>query len=166
MPARTEIASIDDPSERTRAVRDALIEAGHPDTVRRLDPSPTAAAAAAALGCEVGAIANSLVFMADGEPLLVMSSGAHRVDTAGLAARIGKRSITRATPAQVRAASGQVIGGVSPVGHPAPLETVVDESLRDHPDLYAAAGEHDTIFRTTFDDLVRLTGGRVVKTAP
>ncbi|GAA4399233.1 YbaK/EbsC family protein [Tsukamurella soli] len=152
-------------SARTREVIAALAAAGHPNTVQRTDSAPTATAAAAALGCAVGAITNSLVFMADAAPLLVLSSGAHRVDTAGLAARLGRTRIKRATPEQVRVASGQVIGGVSPVGHPAPLETVIDESLRDYPTLYAAAGEHDAIFATTFDALVALTGARVVQTA-
>lgn len=152
-------------SPRTEAVRVDLAAAGHPDTVRLVpDGATTAAAAAAALGCEVGAIANSLVFLADGAPLLVLSSGRHRVDTAGLAERLGYGRISRAKPEDVAAATGQVIGGVSPVGHPGPLVTVIDESLQDYPDLFAAAGTHDTIFRTDFDALVRLTGARIVRT--
>lgn len=153
-------------SDRTETVRAALAAAGHPDTVRLVpDGAKTAAEAAAALGCEVGAIANSLVFLADGAPLLILSSGRHRVDTAGLAERLGYGAITRARPDDVAAATGQVIGGVSPVGHPAPLVTVIDESLRDYPDLYAAAGTHDTIFRTDFAALVALTGARIVMTS-
>ena len=93
------------------------------------DAAATAPLAAAALGVEVGAIANSLVFWSDGEPLLVMTSGAHRVDTAALAARLGREKIQRATPEQVREATGQAIGGVAPTGHPAPLTTIVDEDL-------------------------------------
>ena len=65
----------------------------------------------------------------------------------------------------VVAATGQVIGGVSPVGHPAPLVIVIDESLRAYPDLYAAAGTHDTLFRTDFEALVALTGARIVMTS-
>ncbi|MDP0396883.1 YbaK/EbsC family protein [Tsukamurella strandjordii] len=153
-------------SRRTETVRTALAAAGHPDTVRFVPGgAATAAEAAAALGCEVGAIANSLVFLADGAPLLVLSSGRHRVDTAGLAERLGYGRITRAKPDDVAAATGQVIGGVSPVGHPAPLVTVIDESLRQYPDLYAAAGTHDTIFRTDFDALVALTGAGIVRTS-
>ncbi len=153
-------------SARTDAVRAALAAAGHPDTVVHVPAgAKTAAEAAAALGCAVGAIANSLIFLADGAPLLVLSSGAHRVDTAGLAERLGYGAITRATPDDVVAATGQVIGGVSPVGHPAPLVTVIDESLREYPDLYAAAGTHDTLFRTDFDALVALTGARIVRTS-
>ncbi|GAA1086693.1 YbaK/EbsC family protein [Tsukamurella spumae] len=153
-------------SARTETVRAALAAAGHPDTVRLVpDGAKTAAEAAAALGCEVGAIANSLIFLADGAPLLVLSSGRHRVDTAGLAQRLGVGRISRAKPDDVVAATGQVIGGVSPVGHPARLDTVIDESLRDYPDLYAAAGTHDTIFRTDFAALVALTGARIVTTS-
>lgn len=129
------------------------------------DSTRTAADAAAALGCEVGAIANSLVFLADGEPLLVMTSGAHKVDVVALAQRLGVGKISRATPEQVRAATGQVIGGVAPIGHPAPLTTVVDEALRDYPQLWAAAGTPHTVFALTFDDLVVLTGGRVERVA-
>src|ERR1700748_30862 len=90
------------------------------------EPAPTAATAAAQLGCEVGAIANSLVFDADGAPLLVMTSGAHRVDTSRVAALIGAAAVGRADARSVRSWTGQVIGGVAPVGHPAPLRTLVD----------------------------------------
>lgn len=127
------------------------------------DAASTAALAAAALGIEVGAIANSLVFWSDGEPLLVMTSGAHRVDTAALAARIGRESIRRATPEQVRDATGQAIGGVAPTGHPAPLVTVIDEDLAGYPEIWAAGGTPHTVFPFTFDELVALTGGTVVK---
>ncbi|HET7012536.1 MAG TPA: YbaK/EbsC family protein, partial [Streptosporangiaceae bacterium] len=90
-----------------------LREQGVTGQVRELpEPAPTAASAAAQLGCEVGAIANSLLFDADGEPLLIMTSGAHRVDTAKAAALIGAEQVRRASPDFVRAATGQVIGGV------------------------------------------------------
>jgi prolyl-tRNA editing enzyme YbaK/EbsC (Cys-tRNA(Pro) deacylase) len=147
---------------RSVVVAQALADAGVRGTVVELpDSARTAAEAAAALGCQVGQIANSLVFWADGHPLLVMTSGRHRVDTAALARRLGRASIHRATPEQVRAATGQAIGGVAPVGHPAPLETVVDESLAEHQEIWAAAGTPHTVFPTTFDELVRLTGGAV-----
>jgi prolyl-tRNA editing enzyme YbaK/EbsC (Cys-tRNA(Pro) deacylase) len=128
--------------------------------VRRFDnPVPTAAAAAAALGCEVGAIANSLVFDADGAPLLVLASGAHRVDTGKVAALIGAARVRRASPDFVLAATGQEVGGVAPVGHPAPLRTVVDAALAAFPLLWAGGGDHHTMFSATYDDLLRLTGG-------
>src|SRR5204862_5777922 len=107
-----------------QAVQDALESAGATGQVRVLpDAVTTAAAAAAALGVEVGQIANSLVFDADGEPLLVLTSCAHRVDTAKAAALTGAASVKRATPEFVREHTGQAIGGVAPVGHPKPLRT-------------------------------------------
>ncbi|MFT4211017.1 MAG: YbaK/EbsC family protein [Microbacterium sp.] len=147
---------------RSLLVQRALRRAGIDSEIIVLpDAAATAAAAAAALGADVGAIANSLVFDGDGEPLLVMTSGAHRVDTGALAARLGRGRIRRATPEQVRAATGQVIGGVAPTGHPAPIETIVDEALAVHPLLWAAAGTPHTMFALTFDQLVALTGGTV-----
>ena len=149
---------------RSRIVHDALRAAGITgDIVVLPDAASTAALAAAALGVEVGAIANSLVFWSDGEPLLVMTSGAHRVDTKALAERLGRTSIVRATPEQVREATGQAIGGVAPTGHPAPLTTVVDEALAQYPEIWAAGGTPHTVFPMTFDQLVRLTGGTVMK---
>jgi prolyl-tRNA editing enzyme YbaK/EbsC (Cys-tRNA(Pro) deacylase) len=103
------------------AVAAALALAGATGEVRELaDSARTAAQAAAALGCTVGAIANSLVFMADEHPVLILTSGAHRVDTAHVAGQLGVGAVRRATPEQVRAATGQPIGGVAPVGHPRP----------------------------------------------
>ncbi|MDQ1127866.1 prolyl-tRNA editing enzyme YbaK/EbsC (Cys-tRNA(Pro) deacylase) [Microbacterium sp. SORGH_AS 505] len=148
---------------RSRLVHDALRAAGISGEIVVLpDAASTAVLAAEALGVEVGAIANSLVFQCDGRPLLVMTSGAHRVDTAALAARIGRGKISRATPEQVRDATGQAIGGVAPTGHPAPLETLVDEDLAGYSEIWAAGGTPHTVFPMTFDELVRLTGGRVV----
>ena len=137
----------------------ALVQHGATGEVRWLDDSAkTAAEAAAALGIEVGAIANSLVFALDGAPLLVMTSGSHRVDTAWLGDQLGG-TITRADADLVKAATGQVIGGVAPVGHPAPLRTIVDTQLADYREVWAAAGHAHTVFPTTFDELVRMTGG-------
>ncbi len=149
---------------RSRLVHDALRRAGIAgDLVVLPDAASTAPLAAAALGVEVGAIANSLVFWSDGEPLLVMTSGAHRVDTAALAQRLARTKIARATPEQVRDATGQAIGGVAPTGHPAPIATIVDEDLARHPELWAAGGTPHTVFPLTFDELVRVTGGTVAK---
>lgn len=149
---------------RAQGVAVALADAGVPGPVRVLpDAARTAAEAAAALGCEVGAIANSLVFWSDDAPLLVMTSGAHRVDTAALAARTGRGALHRATPEQVRAATGQAIGGVAPLGHPEPLPTLVDEALREHGTVWTAAGHPHTVVPMTFADLVRITRGTVVR---
>lgn len=146
--------------ERSRLVAAALAAAGARGAIRQLDDSTrTAADAAAALGCAVGAIANSLVFVGDDGPVLVMTSGAHRVDTAVVAGLLGLADLRKATPEEVRAATGQAIGGVAPVGHPAPLRALVDVALADHERIWAAAGTPRTIFPTTYDELVRLTGG-------
>ncbi|MEV7694107.1 YbaK/EbsC family protein [Microbacterium sp. NPDC089189] len=147
---------------RSRLVADALAAAGITGGIRVLpDAASTAAAAASALQVEVGAIANSLVFWSDGEPLLVMTSGAHRVDTAALAKRLGRESIQRASVEQVREATGQAIGGVAPTGHPAPLTTIVDEDLAAFEEIWAAGGTPHTLFPLTFAELVALTGGTV-----
>jgi prolyl-tRNA editing enzyme YbaK/EbsC (Cys-tRNA(Pro) deacylase) len=128
--------------------------------VRELpEPAPTAAAAAAQLGCEVGAIANSLIFNADGEPLLILTSGAHRVDTARIAQQHGFASVRRADPEFVRAATGQVIGGVAPVGHLAPIRTLVDVWLDKYDVVWAAGGHQNTVFPTSYAELLRLTSG-------
>ncbi|WP_113703482.1 YbaK/EbsC family protein [Nonomuraea lactucae] len=126
------------------------------------EKAPTAATAAAQIGCEVGAIANSLVFDADGAPLLVLTSGAHRVDVELIARTAGVGTVRRATPEFVRQATGQPIGGVAPVGHPAPVRTLVDNWLGKHGVVWAAGGHPHTIFPTTFDELVRITGGTPV----
>ncbi|MEV7828410.1 YbaK/EbsC family protein [Microbacterium enclense] len=147
---------------RSRLVAASLEAAGIPGRIVVLpDAASTAALAAAALGVEVGAIANSLVFWSDDAPLLVMTSGAHRVDTAALAKRLGRGGIRRATPEQVLTATGQPIGGVAPTGHPAPLTTVVDEALAAFPEIWAAGGTPHTVFPLTFDELVGLTSGTV-----
>jgi prolyl-tRNA editing enzyme YbaK/EbsC (Cys-tRNA(Pro) deacylase) len=128
--------------------------------VRELpERAATAAAAAAQLGCEVGAIANSLVFSADGSPLLVMTSGAHRVDTARVAALVGASAVKRADADSVRAWTGQVIGGVAPVGHPAPIRTLVDTWLDKYDVIWAAAGHPHTVFPTSYAELIRITNG-------
>lgn len=123
-----------------------------PDTVH------TAVLAAEALGCEVGAIANSLVFDIGGTPVLILTSGAHRVDTAKVADHIGVERLTRAKPDFVKQHTGQVIGGVSPIDHPAPLPTWIDSWLRNHEVVWAAAGHPAAVFSTTFDELVAMTG--------
>ena len=140
------------------AVETALRDAGITPRVRVLpSTAPTAAAAAEQIGCPVAAIANSLIFDAAGSPLLVLTSGGHRVDTAKLAALLGLPKLSRATPDFVRAHTGQVIGGVAPVGHPAPIRTLIDQSLAGHQEIWAAAGHPHTVFPITFAELVDLT---------
>jgi len=141
-------------------VSSALRAYGATGAVRELpEPAPTAATAAAQLGCEVGAIANSLLFNADGGPLLIMTSGAHRVDTAKVAAQLGISVLQRADPEFVLASTGQRIGGVAPVGHPQPIRTLVDTWLENFDVVWAAGGHAHTVFPTSFTELVRITGG-------
>ncbi|MCW2541345.1 MAG: hypothetical protein JWN95_3070 [Frankiales bacterium] len=142
-------------------IDELLAAAGIPGRVVVYDEAaPTAVAAAALVGCEVGAIVNSLIFAtAEGDPLLVLTSGAHRVDTGKVAALIGTARLRRADPDFVRRHTSQVIGGVSPVGHPTPIRTLVDEELRAFPELWAAGGIPHAVFPISYPDLVRLTQG-------
>jgi prolyl-tRNA editing enzyme YbaK/EbsC (Cys-tRNA(Pro) deacylase) len=120
----------------------------------------TARLAAQFLGCELGQIANSLVFRAkpSDAAILVMSSGARRVDMARLAAVAGEE-IVKADADFVRAATGLAIGGVAPVGHTGTLRTFVERSLAEWPEIWAAAGHPSTVFRLTYAELVRITAG-------
>ena len=126
------------------------------------DSVHTAALAAAALGCEVGAIANSLLFDAGGSPVLILTSGSHRVDTDKVAATIGTGALKRAKPEFVREHTGQVIGGVSPIGHPAPVPTWLDTWLERYDVVWAAAGHPAAVFSTTYAELAELTGAPTV----
>jgi prolyl-tRNA editing enzyme YbaK/EbsC (Cys-tRNA(Pro) deacylase) len=135
------------------------------EVVELPEPAPTAAAAAAQLGCEVGAIANSLVFNADSAPLLILTSGAHRVDTGKVAALLGIGSLRRADPEFVRVSTGQTIGGVAPVGHPGPVRTVVDTWLESYDVVWAAAGHAHAVFPSSFAELIRITGGTPTEVA-
>lgn len=145
----------------------ALRAHGADGEVRTLTEAvPTAAAAAEQLGCAPGAIANSLVFVVPGEepePVLILTSGAHRVDTGRVAGLLGVPKLKRATPEQVLAATGQEVGGCAPVGHPGPLRTVVDTWLGKHEVVWAGGGDKHTMIATTLDELVRLTGGTVAE---
>jgi prolyl-tRNA editing enzyme YbaK/EbsC (Cys-tRNA(Pro) deacylase) len=127
------------------------------------DSVHTAALAAEALGCEVGAIANSLLFDASGSPVLILTSGAHRVDTTATAERVGVPALARATPDFVRHHTGQVIGGVSPLGHPSPVPTWIDVELRRYDEIWAAAGHPAAVFSTTYDELLAMTGAGQVR---
>jgi prolyl-tRNA editing enzyme YbaK/EbsC (Cys-tRNA(Pro) deacylase) len=147
--------------------RDEHARRGGTGEIRVLpDSAHTAALAAEALGCEVGAIANSLVFDVGGDPLLVLTSGAHRVEEARVASLLGVPAITRATPDFVRRHTGQAIGGVAPIGHPEPIGTLVDVELARHRQVWAAAGHPHTVFPTSYDELLRLTEGSPAEVGP
>ena len=150
-------------------VRQSLLAHGHADTIEVLaDSARTAAQAAQALGCDVGQIASSIVFSADSDagltPVLVVTSGRHRVDTDRVAASLGLPALHRVDADFVRLWSDFAIGGVSPVGWMSVhdlsvLRTVVDVALAEYPRCWAAAGHPHTVFATTHADLVRMTGG-------
>ena len=142
------------------AVNQILQAAGLTGRVRMLDEAvSTARAAAQYVGCPVGAIANSLIFATDGgEALLIMTSGAHRVDMIKVGEQFGVE-LHRASPEFVREHTGQPIGGVAPVGHPKPIRTIVDRALAEFDELWAAGGIPHAIFPLTYRELLTLTGG-------
>jgi prolyl-tRNA editing enzyme YbaK/EbsC (Cys-tRNA(Pro) deacylase) len=162
-------------------VRAALAELGASrEPVALADSARTAAQAAQSLGVEVGQIASSLVFCpvatpdldrgrheraADVQPLLVITSGAHRVDLQKVADLLGITGLERATPDQVRESTGFAIGGVAPVGHPEPVATLVDVDLARYDVVWAAAGHPHVVFPTTYSELVRITGGQAAEVA-
>ena len=151
---------------RVAAVSTLLAEAGATGEVRVLPAEVrTAAAAGAALGVPTGAIVNSLVFAVDEIPLLVLTSGAHRVDEPKVAEFLGVPRIQRADPEFVLQHTGQVIGGVAPIGHPAPIGTLVDVELARYEQVWAAAGHPAAVFPTTFDELIRITEGTPAEVA-
>jgi prolyl-tRNA editing enzyme YbaK/EbsC (Cys-tRNA(Pro) deacylase) len=148
---------------RITAFRTALTESGGTGEIRVLpDSVHTAKLAAEALGCEVGAIANSLLFDAAGTPVLVLTSGAHRVDTAKVAAELGFERLDRASSDFVTEHTGQVIGGVSPIAHPQPVPTYLDRALAQYPVLWAAAGHPAAVFSTSYDELRAMTGAKEI----
>lgn len=141
-------------------VRAALAEHGLHDRIHEFTVDvPTAVAAAEHLGCDLGAIANSLVFRAGDEPVLVMSSGAHRVDVSMAGPAFGVERLRRADAATVLAATGQEVGGCAPLGHPCVLRTVVDSDLAGYERLWAGAGEKHAMLWLTYDELLTITGG-------
>jgi prolyl-tRNA editing enzyme YbaK/EbsC (Cys-tRNA(Pro) deacylase) len=141
-------------------VHEALRQAGvEADIVETEESSPTAVRAAEQLGISVGQIANSLIFSADGAPVLILASGAHKVDTDVIAGFLGAQSVHRPDADFVREHTGQPIGGVAPLGHPKPIRTIVDEALAQYDVVWAAGGHPHYVFPTTFDELVRITNG-------
>jgi prolyl-tRNA editing enzyme YbaK/EbsC (Cys-tRNA(Pro) deacylase) len=149
-------------------MREKVIEAartlGLDVDVKTLEqPTRTVAEAAKALGVPEAAIAKSLVFLADGEPLVVIASGAHRVDTDVLALACDCAVIDKATPGDVRAATGFPVGGVPPFGHGLPL--LMDETLLEQDVVYAAGGDGNTLFAVDPRRLAEATGARLVRIA-
>ena len=149
--------------ESARRVQAALDASGIPLQVREFPASTkTSQEAAVAVGCAVAQIAKSMIFRAStsDRPVLVVASGANRVDEKKVAALLGEK-IERATPDFVRTRTGFAIGGVPPVGHLEPPVTLIDEDLMRIEVLWAAAGTPNAVFRLTPAELVQLTGGQV-----
>jgi len=143
--------------DRVRAV---LRDAGLDAEIREFpDGTRTAPEAAAAVGCEVAQICKSLVFRVGDAPLLIVASGANRVDEARFGA-------VKADARWVREQTGFAIGGVPPVGHARPIDTVVDEDLLRHDVVWAAAGTPRAVFAIAPDRLVAVTGARVARVSP
>jgi prolyl-tRNA editing enzyme YbaK/EbsC (Cys-tRNA(Pro) deacylase) len=155
-----------DPVDRVRA---ALAEAGlDPRLVRELPAdTSTAEAAAEAVGAPVGSIVKSLIFLAEGTPLLVLVAGDRRADVKRLRAILGlsKRHLRIARPSEVRELTGFEVGGVPPVGHAVPPRTMVDSSLGRFQDLWAAAGTGHAVFPITYRRMVEITRGQVMDLA-
>jgi prolyl-tRNA editing enzyme YbaK/EbsC (Cys-tRNA(Pro) deacylase) len=151
-------------SPSAQTVQDALWRLGFPYEVREsANPTRSAQDAARLVGCEVGRIVKSLVFRGarTGRAVLVIASGANRVDEARLADLVGE-PVAKADADFVREQTGFAIGGVPPLGHPNAIESVIDEDLLDYDEIWAAAGTPNALFRFRASDLVRMTGGRVV----
>lgn len=154
-------------SPTAQRVQDALSAAGVATRIVEYDvPARTSAEAAAVLGCEVGQIAKSLVFRAtSAKPVLVIASGAFRVDEQKVGALVGE-PVAKADAAFVRAVTGYAIGGIPPVAHAQALTTLVDRNLLRHQTVYAAGGIPHAMFPIAPGDLVRICGGTVADVTP
>ncbi len=144
-------------------VQDALYARGFTNQVIELpDSTRTAAEAAAAVGCTVGQIAKSLIFIGKqtGQGVLAIASGANRVDEKAVQALVGEK-IGKADADAVRLLTGYVIGGVPPLGHAQALATYIDEDLLQYEQIWAAAGHPNAVFALTGEELVAMTGGQV-----
>ncbi|MFF9285701.1 YbaK/EbsC family protein [Streptomyces griseosporeus] len=131
-------------------------------TRRFPDATRTAAEAAAAVGCELSQICKSLVFAADGEPVLVLMDGASRVDVAAVREVLGAGKVTRADAGVVRETTGFAIGGVPPFGHRTRTRVLADRSLLEHDVVWAAAGDPHAVFPIAPRDLVTHAGATLV----
>ena len=142
---------------------DSALLLGIEPRIRRFpEGTKTAADAARAIGCDVAQIVKTLVFMADGRPVIAFTSGANRVDPSKLAAVSGASEARRASPEEARAATGFAVGGTPPFGHPASLPAYVDPSLFAFQEVWAAAGTPDSVFPLPPSELRRATGAEPV----
>ena len=151
-------------SPSAQKVQETLTQQGFACQVMELpDSTRTSPEAAQAVGCQVGQIAKSLIFRArqSDRPILVIASGANRVNEKKLAALLGE-PIERADADWVRERTGFAVGGIPPVGHSEPLTTFVDQDLMQYAEIWAAAGTPHAVFCLTPTDLARMTGGSVI----
>jgi prolyl-tRNA editing enzyme YbaK/EbsC (Cys-tRNA(Pro) deacylase) len=158
-----DMADIENLHPSARQVAEALVSRGVEGPFLEYKASTkTASDAARALECDVGAIASCLVFVLDDEPVVIIKSGASRVDTVLFAELANGVEVRRATPDEVRAATGQPIGGVSPINWPGNLRVFIDDALAHYERIFSACGTPNAVFATTFVELQLLTGARVV----
>ena len=144
-------------------MRRALLAAGHEDSIAEFpEGTRNCADAAAAVGCSVAQIAKSIVFRAGEDVVLVVASGAHRIDRAKVAAAVGS-PVKTADAAWVHSRTGFAVGGVAPVAHDCPVTILIDSELLSLDPLWAAAGSPHHVFRTSAGALLRLTGGTVAE---
>lgn len=129
------------------------------------DSARSAREAAEALGVEVGQICSSLIFASAGEPILILTSGRHRVDTEMVAREQALAKLERADAELVKNRTGFAIGGVAPIGHIQPITTYIDRALSEYPIIWAAAGHPHAVFPTTFEELLRVTGATPIAVA-
>ena len=151
-------------SPSAQKIQDVLNSLGyHYTVIEHAESTRTAQEAAERAGCELGQIVKSLIFRgkASGKPILVLTSGANRVDEKRLSGYAGE-AIGRADPALVRSATGFAIGGVPPLGHAHPIETYIDEDLLQYETVWAAAGTPNAVFEMPSASLQKMTGGRIV----
>lgn len=161
--AAAEVRDATEVHRNVERVTAAAADLGLPVTIREFpDGTRTAADAARAIGCEVGQIVKSLVFLLDDAPVMALVSGANQLDEARLAAALGGDRVSRADAAVVREATGYPIGGVPPFGHSRPLPTAIDEDLLRYGEVWAAAGTPRDVFAVVPGDLVRVTSAAVV----
>lgn len=150
------------PSERVQAALDAMGTGIR--VIDFLESTATAEQAAAAAGCALGAIVKSLLFLVDGQPILVLAAGDRMVDQRKLAARfgVGKKKVRLAGAETVKNITSYDVGGVPPLGHPVRLSTLIDDSLGRFDIVWAAAGSANAVFPVPFSKLVELTAGEVI----
>lgn len=144
----------------------ALANLGITSEIRILqDSARSAREAADALGVEVGQICSSLIFSLAGEPILILTSGRHRVDTEKVSREQELARLERADADLVKSATGFAIGGVAPVGHMNSIRTYIDSALAEYPVIWAAAGHPHAVFPTTYEELLRITGATAIRVA-